>query len=111
LLLDEAVFVLDLLLQVTVVLLQLADDETLGKVMASMTLLTSTFILTRLVESLLQSDSQFFEFLISRIQFSLNLLQLRLEFGIFILRQVVGYLQVSELILQILFLELGEIVH
>ena len=64
-----------------------------------------------LTQSLLKSDSQLFQLLVSRVQFLLNLLKLCLQPRVLILCNIVCDLEITIMVLQILFLHLHKVIE
>lgn len=91
-LLNEPVFLLHLQFQISVVLLQLAHNEALRKVVAWTTCLCSWSSLRRgvwLRHRLLKPYRQFLKFFVSAVQFSLDLLQFCLQSCVLIFCNVI----------------------
>ena len=115
-LLNQAVLLLHLQLQVSIVLLELADDERLGEVMALVAgglraechAFSGSCWLRHL---LLQAQSQLLKFFVSLIELVLDLLQLGLEARVLVLRYVVGDFEVPVVILKVFLLHLHEVVE
>ena len=115
-LLDESVLLLYLELQISVVLLELAYDERLSKMvaLASRCLGAQGHAVTLaawLCHRLLEAHRELLKLLVSLIELVLDLLQLGLQSDVLILGHVVCDLQVSIMVLQVLLLHLHEVVE
>ena len=70
-----------------------------------------SLVLARLAQRLLEPYGELFELLVSGIELTLDLLELSLQLDVLVFSKVVVHFQITELILEILFLKLGKIVH
>lgn len=102
-------------LEVTVTLLELADDEALSEVVLQIShcfgAQTAFHRTGLLAKGLLEAERQLLELLVSLVQFLLDLLDLGLEPDVLVPRDVVRYLQVPVVVLEVLLLHLHEIVE
>ena len=112
-LLDKSIFFLNFHFQISVVLLQLTDDEALSKVVRRRARFGGAALAwgTWLGHALLESDGELLQFFVSLVQFCLYLLQFSLKASVLILCNVVCDFQVSVVVLKVFFLHFNEIVE
>jgi len=77
-----------------------------------MRILRSTFQVTRsLTHRLLKSQSKLFQFFVSVVELLLDLLELGFQANILVFGDVVSYLEISVVVLEIFFLHFHEVVE